>query len=736
MRPGPERPPYLYNGRAAGPLDAGPDETTRGRHLLDWSLDPSAVPYVIPLLATALIAAFLAAYAFARRPAAGAVVFSIQMWGLAVWTCLYLLELASRSFEAKIFWNKLEYPATFVALLAWLGVALQYSGHEAWVTRRNILLAGIVPSITTLLVFTNEFHHFIWARIWRDTLTPSLVVTHGGWFWVHIAYCYLLLSFCSVLIVQRVVRAPERRRQGIPLLISVLAPWTGNALHLAGLTPGAIDPTPFAFTVSGIALAYGLIHLRLLDIVPLARARVIEAMPDGMMVLDVSGRVVDLNPAARRMLGLSPSMDLGLPANEALQRWPEIVERYRHVLEGQAEITVGEGEARRDYDLRIAPLVDRHGEPAGRVAVWRDVTAGKRAREALADEHTTLQALIQSSRDGIVLLGNGPVFRVVNAPALRLLHLPGEPQDWLGRPLQEALTILSSTAPQVGEALRNEMRRVQTGDLGPGENEYEAPPHIVRWVNLPVRGSGSLLGRLLVLRDVTEDRALDRARDELTHTMVHDLRNPLTSIRGALEVLDLTPHSTLTGADWSMVKVAREGTERLLGLVRAILDVSQLEGGRMPLDRQIVPLRPLVTETFHFQAPLAQEKGVRLQNNVGADQPHLWVDPGLLRRVLQNLVENAIKFTPSGGLVSVEVAAEPESTSSLRILVSDTGPGIPPSLRGQLFQKFVRGRQKGYGSGLGLAFCRLAVEAHGGRIWLDGDVGGGATVVFTLPVAP
>jgi signal transduction histidine kinase len=274
------------------------------------------------------------------------------------------------------------------------------------------------------------------------------------------------------------------------------------------------------------------------------------------------------------------------------------------------------------------------------------------------------------------------------------------------------------------------------GDLGPGEGEFEVPPHVVHWVNLPVTGKRGLLGRLVVLRDVTQERALDRARDELTHTMVHDLRNPLTSIRAALELMELGPRSGLGAADLENVRIARDGTERLLALVRAILDVSQLEGGRMPLDRQIVPLRGLVNEAFHFQARLAEGKGVALQNHVSAEHPHLWVDPGLLRRVLQNLVENAIKFTPAGGVVRVDVDRTPPSPTSLTVLVKDTGPGVPHDIRGQLFQKFVTGNHEGYGSGLGLAFCRLAVEAHGGRIWLDGGADQGATFAFTLPVAP
>jgi signal transduction histidine kinase len=697
---------------------------------LDWSLDPRALPYTIFLSMTAIIAASLGFYVLRRRALRGALIFSAQMWGLAFWTLAYVLEVASRSLETKIFWNKVEYPWTFVALLAWLGVALHYSGRDDLLTFRNMALAAVMPVITTVLAFTNPRHHLIWTRIWIDEKTPALVATHGPWFWIHVAYCYLLLAFCSVLVLRRAITSRTRRSQSIPLLVSVFAPWTGNALHLAGLTPSAIDPTPFFFTVSGIALGYGLLRLHLLDIVPLARTQVIEGMSDGMMVLDRGGRVMDLNPAARRTLGVARSGALGRPLGEMLAPFPSLAGSPWEA-EGRSSFSIGAGTTERHYDLDVAHLLDLHGEPAGRVAIFRDVTAGKQAALDLAGEHARLKALIQSSRDGILLLGTTGSLEVVNAPALHLLHAPGDPDTWTGRPVEELLQALEACSPELLGAFRGQRARGDLGQVGSSEGEYEIPPHVVRWVNLAVETREGALGRLLVLRDVTEERSLDRARDELTHTMVHDLRNPLTAIRGALEILQAS-RPTGSGPDADMMRVARDATERLLGLVRAILDVSQLENGRMPLERQIVALRSLVSETFDYQEHLAREKNVRLQNRVSTE--HLWVDPGLLRRVLQNLVDNAIKFTPDGGEVTVVAEREP-SASSLRVLVKDTGPGVPVDIRGQLFQKFVAGRHPRRGSGLGLAFCRLAVEAHGGRIWLE-DEALGATIVFTVPVAP
>jgi signal transduction histidine kinase len=156
----------------------------------------------------------------------------------------------------------------------------------------------------------------------------------------------------------------------------------------------------------------------------------------------------------------------------------------------------------------------------------------------------------------------------------------------------------------------------------------------------------------------------------------------------------------------------------------------------MPLHRRHVPLATLAAEVMDAEAFLAREKELRLVNEVPRGLPPAWVDPDVVGRVLQNLVGNAIKFTPRGGVVRVGACPDGSAVADLRVSVVDTGAGIAADVRGRLFQTFVTGQQEGRGSGLGLAFCRLAVEAHGGRIWAEDPPAGGAAFHFTLPTAP
>jgi PAS domain S-box-containing protein len=406
----------------------------------------------------------------------------------------------------------------------------------------------------------------------------------------------------------------------------------------------------------------------------------------------------------------------------------------------------------------------------------------------IEDEGSRLQALIQSSRDGVILVGMDQRILVMNKPAHELLQLRDSPEDWVNRSVMEALAELFEYAPLAAQATMAGVRYLNQGVNPPSEGEIEVPPRRIRWLNLPVKagaapagstargaapvdgssdgspavdgpsgdgssrdgssrdgssgdgssGDGSsgdeaLLGRLLSLRDVTEERLLGQARDDLTHTMVHDLRNPLNNIFGAQELIsDLGP---LTQEQEQVLDVARDSTQRMLVLVNAILDISRLEGGRMPLDRKAFRLKAAAAGVLESQLPLAASKMIQLKEGIPAGLPPVFADRILIERVLQNLVGNALTFTPVGGGVWITARIDEEKESRLLVQVEDTGPGLPPGVHERLFQKFVTGKQVGSGSGLGLAFCKMAVEAHGGRIWARNRPEGGAIFLFTLPVA-
>jgi signal transduction histidine kinase len=255
--------------------------------------------------------------------------------------------------------------------------------------------------------------------------------------------------------------------------------------------------------------------------------------------------------------------------------------------------------------------------------------------------------------------------------------------------------------------------------------------------------TGRVIGLLMVFVDVTEERELAQAREDLGNMIVHDLRGPLTAVTTSLKLLGkIAPLDDPVGkAVKQTTESASRAVRKLLNLVDSLLDISKLESGAMALERATTALRPVCITVVDELAPLALELDVSLTVNAQDDLPLLSIDTEKVERVLLNLVDNAIKFTPSGGRVTVNAYPPGEmgaDTGFVRVEVRDTGPGVPDPHKERLFDRFAQlDGQRGHrrGTGLGLAFCRLAIEAHGGQIWIEDNPTGGAVFTFTLPVA-
>ncbi|HEX9440650.1 MAG TPA: histidine kinase N-terminal 7TM domain-containing protein [Roseiflexaceae bacterium] len=345
-------------------------------------------PYALPLIIAAIICAVLAIHAWRRRPAPGATIFVVMMLAVTEWTSGYALELSSAELPMVIFWAKLEYLGIVVGPVAALILALAYTGRERWLTRRRLALLASIPIVTLLLVWTNDLHGLIWrsAILAENVPFAILDVNYGLWFLVHAAYSYLLMLIGMILVFQSFFRAARPYRgQAAVLVLSGAAPLLGNALYISKLSPFPhLDLTPFAFALAGLLWAWGLFHFQLLDIVPVARDAIIESMSDAIIVLDARNRIVDINPAAQRILRRTASETIGQPAALVLSARRDLIERYRDATEARDEIVLGI-ETKCVFDLRISPLYDQHRRLTGRLIVLRDITDRKRVEEQLHD---------------------------------------------------------------------------------------------------------------------------------------------------------------------------------------------------------------------------------------------------------------------------------------------------------------------------------------------------------------
>ncbi len=352
--------------------------------------------------------------------------------------------------------------------------------------------------------------------------------------------------------------------------------------------------------------------------------------------------------------------------------------------------------------------------------------------QAVTDERSRLQSLIESSSDGVIFIDANQKVPIINAAALKFLDLPVVPQEWINRTTIDFLGILRQCAPEAARTLIKELRRVQRADAEPAEGEFEVFPRIIHWYNLPVTAQDTALGRLILLHDVTAEHLVERMREDLTRTTIHDLRNPLTSISGAIKLLESEMQDSLTLDQQRFLDIADRGTKRMLNLVNTILDISRLEDGQMPLEYIPIDLPGFVEDIIQSQMPLAIDKALHIENMLPTNLPTVAGDRGLLERVFQNLIGNAIKFTPSGGTICITAREEATDPTRIYISINDTGAGIPPEIQGRLFEKFTSGKQTGRGSGLGLAFCKMVLDAHNENIWVESSDERGTTFTFTL----
>lgn len=238
-----------------------------------------------------------------------------------------------------------------------------------------------------------------------------------------------------------------------------------------------------------------------------------------------------------------------------------------------------------------------------------------------------------------------------------------------------------------------------------------------------------------ILRDVTERKRLDKLRDDLISMIYHDLRSPLNNVISSLDVLQNTLPEESDASTQSILNIAIRSTERIQRLTNSLLDVNRLESGQKIVTQKATAVDALVADAIDAIAPIAHNKEQEIHSLIQANLPAIYVDADMIRRVLINLLENAAKYTAARGYLGIGASLAGEW---VYLWVEDNGPGIPAEKREQIFHKFARLDEQSEntkGIGLGLTFCRLVVEGHGGKIWVESQPGFGSRFIFTLPVA-
>ncbi len=355
--------------------------------------------------------------------------------------------------------------------------------------------------------------------------------------------------------------------------------------------------------------------------------------------------------------------------------------------------------------------------------------------DRMMSEKSKTEAILNGIDDGIILVDQDLRVQDMNPAATSLLGTP-----WTEHSRKPRLSELIHEERLLSEAARIS-DGAESGILTEEERIFELDRKgeklFLMMTAIPLEHSGrSLPGCVIVLRDVTRAREVDRMKSEFVMAAAHELRTPVTSIGMSIDLLVDHCSDDLGPRERELLEAAHGEVHRLKALISDLLDLSRMEAGRIDLEIETVPVQLLFERIRSIYEGQLASKGSTI--SIGGMESGLSVraDPGKISWVLSNLVSNALRFIPEGS-GSIDLGAK-RAGEDVILSVSDNGPGIPVGHQTRIFQKFVHFEEPGKagGSGLGLAICREVVRASGGTIWVESEPGEGAVFSFSLPAAP
>ncbi|QLH78233.1 PAS domain-containing protein [Halosimplex rubrum] len=371
---------------------------------------PPFTPFV---LLAAILGSGVAAFVWVFRDTPGAKPLSAFVAGASLFALAQGMALASPGLAGKLQWSSVAATVSVVLPAAWLATVLAYTESDRSLGRRRLALLLVEPLAFAALVWTNDAHHLVWADRWIETTGAGAYLTEefGLGMWAHVGYSYLLIAAGGLELVRLNFRTTDFfRSQGTALLAAMFVAASLWASSLFGLVPRQYDLGGFGFVFGGLVMTAALFRGRLLSITPatrqLGREAVIGEMDDRIVILDDEDRVVDVNPAAARLLDVDPQAVVGTPIGTAAPRLASAIESGSA---GQADLELGGADGRRYYDVRVSRLYRSYGGVAGRVVSFRDVTDRRQHEQRLDVLNRVLRHNLRNELN--VVAGNAELLR-------------------------------------------------------------------------------------------------------------------------------------------------------------------------------------------------------------------------------------------------------------------------------------------------------------------------------------
>lgn len=725
-------------------------------------------PLVIPLLVGAVLMGVVFAIGVMRRKTPGALPLALLSLALGIYTLGYAGELGSQSVNVTLTWLKIEYlGVVFLGPLTFLTI-LDFTEGRRYIAPSNLLILLAIPIVTLLLALTAEYHNWIWQDLQLEQYDDLKLAsfTPGIWYLLDTGYTLLLLAATLVLLLRRIRQSTERlyRRQALTMLVAVSLPVLVYAIYLIDILPIPLDINPFMGVAMAMLLTWAMFEQQLFDVAPIARETLLNGLPDGVIVVDVQNRIIEINPAARRWLGLESYTNVaGQPLQRIMQNYPHLLQRFGTVAEAKTEVQIEVYGRPLTFDLRITPLYDYRQQLRGRLIVLTNITARVNAEQALQASYERILHLREIDAALGQYLDPRHVAQVTVEGAA---DVTGAHATALLLHKNEALVVLAATGKfpieQVGKSVSKvhydafNHKDIRLTELFEDEHHPLSLPAMAAQIVAPMVSGERWVGTLVLESDrpgqfTTEDVemirllssrasvAIDNAEmyeertrlaDELEafgHTVAHDLKNPLGVIIGYAGLLlgpdvdEETRHS--------FIKDIEKAARKSINITNALLTLAKVRrtGG---VELAPVNMTRIVADALErFEADLKTQKVV-------LKQPESW--PSVLgygpwiEEIWANYISNAIKYGGDPPVIELGYKVQPDN--QLSFWVKDNGEGLTDEQKNLLFQPFTRlSQERAEGHGLGLSIVQRITEKLGGGVGVESTLGEGSCFYFTLP---
>ena len=555
---------------------------------------PETTYYAIALVVTVAVALTLAAVAWRRRSVPGSTYFALMMLSGAWWAMTYAIEALSNEQSLKILWGQISYLGLGTMPVFFMLFALNYWRPDIRIRLQYQIMIWIIPLVTIIMAATNELHGLMWSEFTPGPEgTNILIYGHGPWFYVAIIYFYLTV-WVGVVLLFRAATSLSRiyRRQALIVLVASVLPWIANAFFVFGFSPlTGLDMAPIMASATGLLLAFGIVKFQLFKVLPVAKEVVYKQIESGVLVVNYGGTIVDINLAAKSMIGAKVEVGHNL---EAILKGRLNIPFPLPKVHQRLEASLRDREKPLWLDVVIAPLFNRRNQLSGHLIMLHDISERKSAEEALRQSEERFRQFIELLPEAVCEIdtfGN-----VLMANHMAFLMAGYDRAD-----LEKGLNIYAMIAPEdQGRAATNIQRMIAGEALGSDEytlvrkdgSKFPAIVHIGNVVNK----EGKTTGFRCVIVDITERKRAEEAQHRLAAIVEssHDaiISKTLDGIittwnRGAEMLYGYTAEEVIGRPVSILIPPEFPGeTQQLLGKIRRGEAVKDYEAVRITKDKK------------------------------------------------------------------------------------------------------------------------------------------------------